>query len=40
MMLGVLPYLAGAACLALMQEPPRVIGAHHDLRYVETIQQP
>ena len=37
LMIGVVPYLAGGVCVALMQEPPRVIGAHHDLRYVETI---
>ena len=37
LMLGVVPYLAGAICVALMQEPPRVIGARGHLRYVETI---
>ncbi|MDA0301651.1 MAG: MFS transporter [Chloroflexi bacterium] len=37
MVLGVIPYLAGAVCIALMQEPPRVIGARGRLRYVETV---
>ena len=37
MMLGVIPYLAGGVCIALMQEPPRVLGAHGHLRYVDTI---
>lgn len=37
MVLGVIPYLAGAVCIALMQEPPRVIGARGRLRYIETV---
>ena len=36
-MLGVVPYFAAAIMLALMQEPPRVIGAHAHLRYTETL---
>ena len=36
MMLGVVPYLAGAVCLALMQEPPRKL-THHRTSYVETL---
>ncbi|MSQ29587.1 MAG: MFS transporter [Dehalococcoidia bacterium] len=37
MMLGVVPYLAGAVCLGLMQEPPMPLGAHAHLRYMETL---
>ena len=37
LLFGVAPYLAGGACIALMQEPPRVIGAHRDLRYLVTL---
>ena len=36
-LLGVIPYVAGAVALGLMQEPPRVIGAHAHLRYAETL---
>ena len=37
MMLGVVPYLAGAVCLGLMQEPPRTLGARGHLRYMQTL---
>ena len=36
MMFGVVPYLAGAVCLALMQEPPRKL-KHHRTSYIETL---
>ena len=39
MMLGVVPYLAGAVCLGLMQEPPKTLGTHDapHLPYMQTL---
>ncbi|MGE3856515.1 MAG: MFS transporter [Dehalococcoidia bacterium] len=37
MLIGALPYLLGGVTLAMMQEPPRVVGAEGHLPYAQTL---
>lgn len=37
MVLGIVPFISAAVCLAFMQEPPRVLGTQGHLPYAETL---